>query len=112
MPNNLRCGYSYGTGSVSPFVIRPNDMRSYVKVIVPRPIRTLYVPYDSWALMQMRTFSMSAIMKLTKHGAIFHFVKNFLFTVAPSTKGGCFSGGRGKNLTAMLLKTRIFAMLN
>ena len=25
----------------------------------------------------------------------FYFILNFLFTVAPSTKGGCFSGGRG-----------------
>ena len=26
----------------------------------------------------------------------FHFIFNFLFTVAPSTKVGCFSEGRGK----------------
>ena len=32
------------------------------------------------------------------------FILNFLYTVAPSTKSGCFSGGRGKNLITMLLK--------
>ena len=35
----------------------------------------------------------------------FHFfILNFLYTVAPSTKSGCFSVGRGKNLITMLLK--------
>ena len=32
------------------------------------------------------------------------FILNFLITVAPSTKSGCFSGGRGKNLITMLIK--------
>ena len=50
----LRRGYSSGTGSVSPFVIRPYDMRSYVKVMVPRPVKTLYVPYNSCQCLGMR----------------------------------------------------------
>ena len=37
---------------------------------------------------------------------ILNFILNFLFTIAPSTKGGCFSGGRGKNLITMLLKKK------
>ena len=42
---------------------------------------------------------------IVKHESFsFHFIFNVLFTVAPSTKGGCFSGGRGKNLITMLLK--------
>ena len=36
----------------------------------------------------------------------FHFILNFLFTVAPSTKGSCFSGGRGKNLITMFLEKK------
>ena len=42
---------------------------------------------------------------------ILFFILNSLFTVAPSTKGGCFSGGNGKNLITMLLKEN-FTMLN
>ena len=33
-----------------------------------------------------------------------HFILNFLITVAPSTKSGCFSGGRGKHLITMVIK--------
>ena len=32
------------------------------------------------------------------------FILNSLYTVAPSTKSGCFSGGRGKNLITVLLR--------
>ena len=52
--NKIRRGYSSGTGSVSPSVIRPYDMRSYVKVMVPRPVKTLYVPYNSCQCLGMR----------------------------------------------------------
>ena len=42
----------------------------------------------------------------------FHFIfnLNFLFTVAPSTKVGCFSGGRGKKLNYYVTKKK--GMLN
>ena len=50
------------------------------------------------------------LMDISFH--LFSFIKNFLFTVAPLTKGGCFSGGRGEKPNYNVTKTRIFTMQN
>ena len=55
----------------------------------------------SLILKELDCFSFSFILIFFKF--FFHF-KFFLITVAPSTKSGCFSGGRGKNLITMLIK--------
>ena len=48
------------------------------------------------------------ILNIIRSSFISFFILSFSFTVAPSTKGGCFSGGRGKNLITMLLTKNFY----
>ena len=54
----------------------------------------------------MTVYQFCATVRHLTPAIFFHFIfiLNFLITVAPSTKSGCFSGGRGKNLITMLIK--------